>query len=210
MLVALVIADCAGCASQPRPGPGALQRDLDGLVVVQRPHDDGTYRRAAFGRAWADTDHNLCNQRDDALFAAVDKAKPFIVERQGSCGHDMIAGTWRDPYSGASMTFTDLKAPDQARAIQIDHVVGLGVAWRYGAKDWTAERRLEFATDLHNLEPASAATNESKSDYDPAGWRPQAAEQCPYATRYIQIKQAYALPVDRSEKQALQEMVDRC
>ena len=113
------------------------ERELDRLLVVDRPGDDGTYRRAAFGPAWADTDHNSCNQRDDALFAAVDKSRPFTVRRQDACDHDMISGTWPDPYSDQSMTFGDLKDQEQARALPIDHIVALAVSWRYGADNWT-------------------------------------------------------------------------
>jgi len=185
-------------------------QDLDRLVVIDRPREDGSYRRAAFGPAWADTDHNSCNQRDDALFAAVDKGRPFTIRRQHACDHDMISGTWRDPYSAQLMTFGDLKVQKQAMALPVDHIVALAVSWRYGANNWSPERRLQFATDLDNLQPTSMRINSTKSDHDAAAWRPPKGQQCRYATRYVKIKTAYALPVDPSEKQALRDMLELC
>lgn len=82
--------------------------------------------------------------------------------------------------------------------------------WRYGGRDWTDERRLEFATDLVNLQPTSRAGNSAKSDRDGAAWRPERPFQCAYATRYIKVKAKYTLPVDRSEKAALTDMLTTC
>lgn len=171
---------------------------------------DPSYRRAAFGPAWADVDHDGCSQRKDALAASVDRTRPLTERRNKRCAHDVIAGTWTDPYTGALLTFTDLTDTRQAQQIPIDHVVALAVAYRYGASRWTAELRLAFANDLSNLQPTARATNLSKSDRDPAAWKPVRAFQCPYATRYISVKAKYALPVDVSEKRALSEMLDRC
>ena len=93
LLIAFLLVGVTSC------GRGAAftesAQDLDRLVVIDRPREDGSYRRAAFGPAWADTDHNSCNQRDDALFAAVDKHRPFTIRRQHACDHDMISGTWQ-------------------------------------------------------------------------------------------------------------------
>lgn len=195
------------CESQPQP-----RAQLDCLTLVPRPSRDGQYRRSAYGRSWADTDRNGCNQRDDVLFRDVDKARPFTAAQQGSCAHDMLAGTWHDPYTGEEMVFTNLKDDRQSQAIPIDHVVALGVADRYGARNWTPEEQLAFATDLDNLLAVQRPTNASKSDRDAAQWRPPAAggAQCAYATRYTHVKAKYGLPVDKSEKSALIEMLDTC
>lgn len=195
------------CDTRPRP-----RDQLDCLTVIPRPSRDGTYQRSTYGKAWADTDGNGCNQRDDVLFRDVDKTAPFTAARQGACTHDMLAGTWHDPYSGKRMVFTDLKDQRQSQAIQIDHVVALGVADRYGARDWSSEKRLAFATDLDNLLAVDGPANVAKSDGDAAQWRPRAAggAQCTYATRYTYVKAKYGLPVDKSEKNALLDMLETC
>lgn len=167
------------------------------------------YDRDAFGTAWSDTDGNGCNQRDDVLLR---DAVPGTVHdaQQGSCDHDVLAGTWVDPYTGRTLTFTDLKDPHQSQAIQIDHLVPLAEAWASGAARWDAQRRKEFANDLAELLAVDGPTNASKGDDDPAAWRPRKAFQCTYAVRWIGTKHRWRLSVDRPEKRALREMLAYC
>lgn len=166
------------------------------------------YRRDAFGTAWSDVDGNGCNQRDDVLLR--DAAGSVRTAPQGRCEHDVLAGTWIDPYDGTHVTLDNLKEPAQARAIQIDHVVPLAEAWRSGAAGWDETRRRQFANDLDVLVAATGRTNASKADSDPAAWRPRAPFQCDYALRWITVKSAYGLAVDDSERRALSEMLQRC
>ncbi len=56
----------------------------------------------------------------------------------GSC--DLTGGSWLSPYDGVRI--------DDARGVQIDHVVALAEAWYSGAHAWTTERRARFANDL--------------------------------------------------------------
>ena len=122
----------------------------------------------------------------------------------------MLAGTWVDPYTGARLSFTDLKDLRQAQAIQIDHVVALSEAWVSGASSWSDRRRLRFANDLDVLVAASGPVNASKGSHDPAAWRPKKEYQCVYATRWIGIKHRWGLAVDASEVRALVEMLGTC
>ena len=183
---------------------------LDRLPVIDRVADDPSYRRAAFGGSWADLDGDGCNTRDEVLLATVDRRQPYRVRRQGRCRADMVAGTWTDLYTGAVMRWDNLKDPAQAQAIPIDHIVPLAGAYRYGAKGWPAQQRVRFANDELNLTPTTAATNQDKTDHDPAAWTPPAAGRCTYATRYIAVKSRYDLPVDRQEKAALHRLLRGC
>ena len=133
--------------------------------------------RDAFGTSWADTDHNGCNQRDDVLLRDSVPGTTTVAQ-QGSCDHDVLAGTWHDPYTGSTLRFTDLKDLSQAEAIQIDHVVPLAEAWVSGAAGWNDDRREAFANDLHELLAVDGPTNLSKGDGDPAAWRPRKGYQC--------------------------------
>jgi hypothetical protein len=180
------------------------------LRLVEAPRGSADYRRAAFGKAWTDTDGNGCNQRDDVLLRDAVASAPHTVGRQGSCDHDVLSGTWVDPYSGTSITLTDAKQPRQAESVQIDHIVALSVAWRYGARSWTAERRLEFANDLRHLVASGGASNQSKGGSDAAQWQPIRPAQCGYAVRYVTVKAAYGLPTDAAEKQSLARMLATC
>jgi hypothetical protein len=167
------------------------------------------YARDAFGTAWRDTEGNGCNQRDDVLLRdAVPGSARYTV--QGACDHDVLAGTWADPYTGHRLTSTDLKDPGQAQALQIDHLVPLGEAWGSGADGWDAHRRERFANDLSELLAADGPTNASKGDDDPAAWRPRQAFQCTYAVRWIATKSRWDLAVDAPERRALGEMLRTC
>lgn len=218
-LVALLAVVLTGCMPV---APGSIERPvvepefraarqvLDGLPVVPRPRRNPGYRRAAFGPAWADTDGDGCRQRAQSLAQHVDRTRHYIEGRRGRCAGDISAGSWVDPYTGERMTFDDVHDPAQASQIPVDHVVALGSAYRYGADRWSDGERLEFATDLQNLQPTSRSANASKGDRDAAAWRPRHPYQCAYATVYVQIKAKYRLPVDRPERNALDEMLDRC
>lgn len=188
----------------------ASSEALDRLSIVDRTTEDTTYRRAAFGRSWADLDTDGCNTRDEVLLATVVRTQPYRTQRQGRCSADMVAGSWTDIYTGQSMTWSNLKDIGQAEAIPLDHIVSLAGAYRYGAKNWTPKRRIEFANDELNLTPTTAAINRTKSDGDPASWTPPAPGRCAYATRYIEVKARWDLPVDREEKQALQALLRSC
>jgi hypothetical protein len=194
----------------PAPADAARARtELGRLVVRPRPRGTEGYVRDAFGSDWVDTDGDGCNQRDDVLLR--DSVPGTTrVEQQGSCDHDVLAGTWHDPYTGRTLTFTDLKDLRQAEAIQIDHVVPLAEAWVSGARRWRRARRAVFANDLDELLAVDGPTNMSKGDGDPASWRPRQGYQCAYARRWIAIKTRYALDVDPPEKAALERMLGSC
>jgi len=188
--------------------------DLATMAVVPRPtsaqNKNSGYLRSAFGPSWKDVDGNGCNQREDVLWRDVDKAKPYVSRQKSQCAHDMIAGTWYDPYTGKLLTFTDLKNTTQAQAIQIDHIVALKLAWMQGANTWTADKRLQFANDIENLVAVDGPANQSKSDGDVAAWRPRKPAQCGYAVHTILVKQKYALPVYATEKSTLEDMLTTC
>lgn len=184
------------------------RRLLAELRVADRLQPD-TYDRDAFGSAWSDTDGNGCNQRDDVLLRDAVPGTTTVAD-QGGCAHDVLAGTWIDPYTGKTLVFDDLKDLSQAQAIQIDHVVPLAEAWASGADTWSDNKRREFANDLAVLLAVDGPTNASKSDGDPAAWRPRKAYQCVYARRWIRTKHRYDLAVDASEATALRGMLGYC
>jgi hypothetical protein len=200
-------------ASGPAGGPARDARHarhvLAHLVVSPRPVGTRGYDRDAFGRDWIDTDGNGCNQRDDVLLRDAMPGTATIAP-QGSCDHDVLAGTWQDPYTGRTLSFTDLKDLSEAEAIQIDHVVPLAEAWVSGARQWGTAERETFANDPRELLAVDGPTNMSKGDGDPATWRPRRGYQCAYARRWITVKARYGLAVDPSEKAALGELLGAC
>lgn len=223
--VVLAALGAAGCSADdvggararqvqtPRAVPTVSATEAASMLAAlprrARPVGTAAYVRDAFGPAWSDVDGNGCNQRDDVLLrdAVPGTAR---VQRQGRCDHDVLGGTWGDPYTGARLVFTDLKDLSQAQAIQIDHVVPLAEAWVSGASTWGGKRRLRYANDLDGLVASSGPVNASKGAFDPAAWRPKKRFQCAYATWWIRIKHRWGLEVDPSEVRALGEMLGTC
>ena len=198
-----------GAPEVVRLSPTEALAALERLPRVERWPDGPAYDRDAFGEAWADVDGNGCNQRDDVLLR---DAEPGTAEtaRQGACNHDVLAGTWVDPYTGTRLVMTDMKDPAQAQAVQIDHVVPLAEAWRSGASAWSDARRERYANDLGVLVASDGAVNQSKGDDDPAAWLPKQELQCDYALTWVAVKDAWSLAVDDSEASALAGMLERC
>lgn len=203
----------AVAGESPQPTAAEIQAaraDLPTLRLIdRRPTGLATYDRDAFGPSWADADGNGCNQRDDVLLRDV-LPGTVTVQQQGSCDHDVLAGSWVDPYTGTLLTFDDLKDPSQAQAIQIDHVVPLAEAWISGAGAWSPEQRADYANDLDGLLAVDGPTNAGKGADDPAAWRPRKDFQCAYAVRWVRTKSRWDLGVDRSESTALAELLTFC
>jgi hypothetical protein len=193
----------------PTPVVTLARHRLRRLVVRPRPVGTRGYHRDAFGSDWVDTDGDGCNQRDDVLLRDAVPGTTRVAQ-QDACDHDVLAGTWHDPYTGRTLAFTHLKDLRQAEAIQVDHVVPLAEAWVSGAAGWNRDRREAFANDLHELLAVDGPTNMSKGDGDPAAWRPRKGYQCTYARHWIAIKSAWHLAVDPSEVAALRQMLGYC
>ena len=89
-----------------------------------------------------------------------------------------------------------------------DHLVAWAEAWDSGLGYADAEG---WYLDDDNLWVMPAGENISKSDEDPAEWRPQdRADWCPYARNWIAVKTAWGLTADRAEADALREMLSTC
>lgn len=210
MLVIIAAGTALVIVTRPAARDNRIERALDALPIIDRSTEDPSYRRAAFGNGWADLDGDGCRTRDEVLLDTVDRSHPYKFQRQGRCHADIVAGTWTDLYTGTPMTWSNLKDVRQAASIPLDHIVSLAGAYRYGAKNWTRQRRIEFANDELNLTPTTAAINRAKTDADPATWTPPAPGRCAYATRYIAVKTRWNLPVDLQERNALHRLLRNC
>ena len=151
------------------------------------------YSREAFGSAWKDVDRNGCDTRNDILQR--DLSSSILKTGTGNC--KVIGGTWTDPYSNESYTFSE--APSGA---QIDHVVSLKNAWQMGADLWSDQQRLEFANDPLNLRVTIASLNRQKSDANAASWLPPYKPgRCNFIATQVAVKAKWGLYVTEAEKQ---------
>jgi len=116
-----------------------------------------------------------------------------------------VAGDWFSPYDGISAS--------SPADLEVDHVVALAEAWDSGAAAWNAEQRRAFANDLD--EPAAliavpSASNQAKSDHDPAQWQPHREDRCRYADAWATVKVKWDLAADEREVGALRDMLAGC
>ncbi|MFI6245170.1 HNH endonuclease family protein [Streptomyces sp. NPDC051016] len=172
----------------------------DALAELTVGNEDRTgYTRDKF-KHWTDADRDGCNTRAEVLLEEAVTA-PEVGTK---CA--LTRGSWYSPY--------DDQYFDNARQLDVDHLVPLAEAWDSGASEWTAMQREAYANDLDDsraLIAVSAASNRSKADKDPAEWLPPyAGFWCTYVTNWVADKTRYRLGVDPAERVALTERLDAC
>lgn len=192
-------------AAEPTPSAAGDETALAALLrlrVAGRAPSNG-YDRQAFGPAWADVDRNGCNTRNDVL--ARDLTDRQV--REGTRGCVVVVGNLLDPYAGVVVPFRK----QDASAVQIDHVVALGDAWRSGAQQLDAATRTALANDPLNLLAVDGPTNQQKSDSDAASWLPpNKAYRCEYVSRQVAVKAKYRLWIKPAEKRAVADILSGC
>jgi hypothetical protein len=193
----------AGSRSDVAASPSlAAATTLLAAAIASLPVADdhrGGYRRDLF-RLWIDADGNGCNTRNEVLIAEA------IVPPAIGAHCRLTGGRWISAYDGVTVN-------DPAR-LQIDHLVPLAEAWASGAWAWTATQREAYANDLglpSALIAVTSATNQAKSDRDPAEWMPPlASDACTYVADWVAVKVRWKLTVDPAEERALQHVAAGC
>ncbi|MFE6893573.1 HNH endonuclease family protein [Streptomyces sp. NPDC057694] len=188
------------------PGAGAQGKAgsalaaVDSLTVKGRAPKTG-YARERFGTAWADTDSNSCDTRDDIL-------KRDLKDVRYTDGKCKVAGgsLSPDPYGGKDITFTR-----GASKVDIDHLVALSDAWQKGAFKWDPSKRIALANDPLNLLAVDATPNRSKGDGDTATWLPpNKGYRCTYVAAQVAVKKKYGLWVTGAERDAMKKVLTGC
>lgn len=114
-----------------------------------------------------------------------------------------MTGTLHNKYTGKTIR---LRHGPDTTAIQVDHVVALGDAWKTGACHWSSSKRKSFAIDVAELRAVDTHDNEVKSDKDAAQWLPP-ANHLWYVETQINIKSKYALGVTAAERSAMTKVL---
>ena len=178
---------------------------LESLPVKGRAAKTGYNRKAKFGTAWKDVDHNGCDTRNDILKRDLTDVK----FKSGTKECVVRSGTLADPYTGTSIKFT--KGNKTSSAVQIDHVVALSDAWQKGAQQLSQESRVQLANDPYNLLAVDGTANKQKSDSDAASWLPSNKSfRCEYVARQIGVKAKYSLWVTQAEHDAMANVLSSC
>jgi hypothetical protein len=164
------------------------------------------YSRAEFGAAWADTNRNGCDTRNDILRRDL-LHKAF---KAGTAGCVVLTGDREpDPYTATVIHF--VRGGAYANELDIDHVVALGNAWATGASRWAPSKRLAIANDPLNLLAVDPSANRQKGDGDAATWLPpNKAYRCSYVARQVAVKAKYRLWVTRAEHDAIARVLSAC
>jgi len=130
----------------------------------------------------------------------------YVIELDSSGAHipagkseSYMTGTLHDEYAGTNITL--MHGPDTT-AIQADHIVALGDAWKTGACHWSSAKRESFAIDVAELRAVDTHDNEVKSDKDAAQWLPP-ANRTWYVETQINIKAKYGLGVTAAERSVM-------
>ncbi|MGY3380905.1 hypothetical protein ACVWYS_002862 [Arthrobacter sp. TE12231] len=191
----------------PKSQPAYATKALDllaSLPVKATAPTPGYDDRAMFGQAWADTDRNGCDTRNDILKRDL---SDVTFADDGHC--KVQSGTLADPYTATTIHFQ--RGPDTSSAVQIDHVVALGDAWLTGAQQLTGAQRMAFANDPLNLQATDGPTDVQKGDGDAAAWLPaNKSFQCAYVARQISVKATYGLWVTQAEHDAMARVLADC
>ena len=139
-------------------------------------------------------DEHRCSPYDSDDYPYSPSVEPRIVASMGGIVYGPYTGTWFD-----STSQTD-----------IEHIVARSEAHDSGLCATDAETKRRFASDLLNLTLASPTVNRSqKSGKDATDWLPD-LNRCWFASRVVEVRQQYALTIDRSERDVLESILSDC
>lgn len=189
-------------SGEPNPStPGTALAALNALTVKDFS-STGDYKRTAFGDAWADVDNNGCDTRNDILARDIKGASidsKCLVQ----------SGNFDDPYTGKVIAFDRSKGG--GGGVDIDHIIPLSLAWKTGASEWDASKRLSFANDPLNLLASDSGENRKKGDKDASQYLPpNKAFQCQYVARQVTVRAKYGTWVTPAEKDAIYAVLQTC
>ncbi|WP_344570801.1 HNH endonuclease family protein [Streptomyces axinellae] len=174
-----------------------VQRAIDSLPLATENRTG--YKRTSF-RHWIDADRDGCNTRQEVLIAEATEA-PTVGP-----GCTLTGGRWHSYYEDADT--------DNARGLDIDHMVPLAEAWDSGASGWDAKKRERYANDLgseRSLVAVTAKYNRQKADKDPSDWWvPSHRASCQYLADWVATKTRWKLAIDQKEKTALDGRAVQC
>jgi len=167
------------------------------LPVRPGAGQDGGY--AGFPTFPVDPAHGCFSVRDYVL-----DRQSLAETVQRDCA--VASGRWTDPFTGT----VHLSASEMG----VTPLVPFAEAVRSGAGKWPASWVDAYASDTDapwTLIAASHASLESRGGRDPARWLPpDASFHCDYARMWVAIKLRWQMTADRTEIEALADILKRC
>lgn len=203
-----VIEPAIASQGQPALAPAPVSADtaasitdlLGKITVVQSLPSVPGYERSckkgkacSFGPAWTDVARSGCDTRNQILRSQLSNVR----FKPGTRDCKVLSGTLDDPYSGTRIEFS----ASNPKAVEIDHIAALALAWRSGASTWTPQQRLNYANDPQNLLAVDGPLNVKKSDSSISQWLPPNRDfQCTYIQKFLAIAAKYGLSITQADK----------
>ena len=157
-----------------------------------------SYNRSMFMTDWA-TFSGCINVREQVL---IRDAKATIVYGQlNGKNCSIVSSTWICPYTGKVVT-DPLK-------LDVDHMVPLKWAFDHGAKNWSAQKKNQYAnflTDVTHLVAVDSSANSQKSDKGPDRWLPTEGK-CAYIRKFDAIVKKWELVYTPTEQKAMGDLL---
>ncbi len=204
----------SGSDGSDRESDGSDEGDQDGEETVAAPNiPDAETAGAELAELTVAAEGSMTDYERDLFPHWIENdgcsTRETVLERDGT---NVTVDSDCYPESGEWLSPYDDVVVEEPSEVDIDHVVPLAEAWRSGANEWTTDEREAFANDLEypELLAASADSNSSKGDQDPANWQPIESFHCTYSRMWIRAKHHWELTVDEEEKAALEEMLGTC
>jgi hypothetical protein len=168
-----------------------------------------SYNRARDYGGWLrmSAPYNRCfNVRDQVLADESPKSRLKFKQPVHGWRCTIIAGSWRDPYTGRRTT--------DPKKLDIDHVVPLKEAHLSGGHLWPKEKRILYANylqDPKHLLAVDFSENRKKGDKDPPRYMPPDPRfHCRYLKYWVAIKRQWKLSMDRTEAAFVRQRLARC
>lgn len=168
----------------------------------------GYDRVGKFGAPWV-TKVDKCDTRNRIL------KRDFASYKTLDDGCTVVLGVFDDPYTAKAINFQHDNYPTKkagnSSTVQIDHIIPLKAAWSGGAKEWSQERRIQFANDPVNLWASDGPANGKKQDALFGQWKPaNTAFWCEYVAKQVWVLDIYDVSVTQSDKDAFVAEANSC
>ena len=149
---------------------------------------------------YADWNHWVgfpCNTRDNVLILNGKNVKKDAK----TC--NVVSGTWKDKYTGKTLT-------DPGK-IDIDMIVPIQYASSHGGANWTKSQKQSFANDTSQLVIVSSDSSKSRDGKSPSSWVPSDSSfRCNYAKMWISTAKKYNLTVTKDDYSSIQDNLKKC
>lgn len=168
-----------------------------GFLLSVSVHANEKYNRKDW-KHWIDEDRNCLNTRHEILKKR--SLEKVVLSKKGC---SVKQGLWDDYYYPEKLT--------QVNEVDIDHLVPLKHAFDAGGKNWSKEKKKNFANDEENLVITNRKYNREKGSQTISTWLPvHKSYACKYLNDWMKIKKKYQLEISKDEQSTFDLGIKGC